>query len=1183
MKRLENISLMSRLWAVMLCATLVLGSCASNSIDTQRVLEPALSLDMDLEELTSGVVEVDNSAKTITFSLTSNSPWVIESDQEWCTLSHSRSSEIGLSADITITLEENVAESVDVATRSGSDADDDADAAVEEEEVSPFAEDRTVNITIYIDNVAKDLVITITQTQRAFIYELDVLPAESNLAINSGSSVEFMLLANSIWSVESDVEWLTFSPASGVGSASYQTVEAITTEMNTTGLDRVATITVTCGDLSESFEVSQNGFGLSFMGDTAFTALAVGDSFSGIEVYSTTDEWEVECDTEGVVVMVDDNMVAVDLPWNSLFMTRYITLSLKSGDNVGSNTVVIEQPMHSYGYSFGALEGADYTTYNADGSATISHTLVQARFITPMQLSVGTYVWKIRDLVKDDSTCISINFQDSAVINCEIYGVGEKNFLTTNGGGQWAQTFFALDDSNYSSALGEIMLTIFPTSDDVMEVNLYLDGVNVLSTERLNWLESSPQLLYFGLRYNGNTTNKVTFESFYFREYDATVDGGSGSNPDINLSFATTSTSVDTAGETITLNVSTDLSDWSVTSNVDIDGLTITENTSNGTVEVVVPANTSVEARTITLSIASDSEGKGTNTCVISQDGVALEFDFAAGNDTTISAAGGDVTLSVDANVSDWTVSADLDGVTFGSIDYTANTVVANIPVNALAADRDIKFTIATTSAGGASKTHTLAQEAADVVLKFADGNIDAISSKGGDITLAVTANVSDWTIDCNVAGVTYGAIDYTANTVVVTIPVNSESSDVVYAFTISTSVDSTEATFEVTQAAQGVELEFEDADDITLTDGAAVTKTIDVYASGVGEWTAKCDDADVTIGSYDYDAGTFEVAIPANNSYADRTVVITLYSETDVEYASLNILQPAGASFAVDFVDSITSIAANGETQTLSVTTSSIASGDKWVVACDHVGVSAVNNGDDTATVKFTRNPYFFTSARTFDLYLTSESDPTIVGGKIEGISQDPITYSTSFPGAGSSREVNEETGAVKITFEGGLQARLSDASNKYGLGTYTMRVSDIDKAGTAAINIQLLTTDATKFFNLEIQGNYGSGSNRNYLSINAGSGAVFTYIDLLNSNQGLYDAMEELTLSVLPKDGDATTVVASVLINGTQVVSTEIDDWVSALGDAFTPYIGLRLASAVDDVSVMTIDSFVIEPYEN
>ncbi len=160
-------------------------------------------------------INVETPAGTADVMVTSNAPWTVSTDSEWCTVTPEGVGD-GI---ITIQYTENI-----------------------------MADERTALINVDVEGLPQSV---ITLTQAAAVAVLAIEPALAEVPAQSGST-DFNVTANFEYTATSDAEWLTV-PESGTGSG----ILAADYEENLTLSERSAMITLQGHDLSQQASVIQ--------------------------------------------------------------------------------------------------------------------------------------------------------------------------------------------------------------------------------------------------------------------------------------------------------------------------------------------------------------------------------------------------------------------------------------------------------------------------------------------------------------------------------------------------------------------------------------------------------------------------------------------------------------------------------------------------------------------------------------------------------------------------------------------------------------------------------------------------------------------------------------------------------------------------------------------------------------
>lgn len=236
-------------------------ACQQYKIDTQMTPEKAAaSIRMECDALSTYTLPAANPG-TVAFSVSANTPWTItrSAGADWCTVTPSSSAASALISDVVVSFEDNTT-----------------------------AEDRSVILTLKGENVSLPKTITITQLREGALY---VTPIAGDYAA-TGGPLKFTILTNEAWSVRSDVSWLSFNRENGQPDPEGRRITIIATADPSHVLERSATITVTAGDVEESFDVAQKAvFSVSAFED-AFAAAGSAQAF----VLRTDLPWSVSAD-----------------------------------------------------------------------------------------------------------------------------------------------------------------------------------------------------------------------------------------------------------------------------------------------------------------------------------------------------------------------------------------------------------------------------------------------------------------------------------------------------------------------------------------------------------------------------------------------------------------------------------------------------------------------------------------------------------------------------------------------------------------------------------------------------------------------------------------------------------------------------------------------------------------------
>lgn len=296
---------------------LMAAGCTLDDIDTQMTDEEALaSIRLECDALESYTVPAER-GKTLSFRVSATTPWSIEvpSDAAWLTVSPLSSAVSSLSEDITVK------------------------AAPNEGFVN-----RTAVLTVSGKNTDKKYQVTVTQLRSG---QLVVEPVAGEFA-KTGGQLPFTIGSNNAWKVEAADPWLTFSQDSGESDGTPRTVTVQAVAAVNKAIVRKTTVTVASGELTASFEVTQQGETLEFEPlDSPSVDRKGGELLLAV---NATLDWRVETDNPAFTAeKTADGKVKVSAPWNNRFAPRTARITLKPvADDLGevSNSIEVTQAVN---------------------------------------------------------------------------------------------------------------------------------------------------------------------------------------------------------------------------------------------------------------------------------------------------------------------------------------------------------------------------------------------------------------------------------------------------------------------------------------------------------------------------------------------------------------------------------------------------------------------------------------------------------------------------------------------------------------------------------------------------------------------------------------------------------------------------------------------------------------------
>lgn len=286
MKKLYSNTLMQFILALYIFS---FTACQEFDIDSQ----PEGPLNIQIDALDAYTV-LATSPSNIVFNISSNTPWTITSNKQWCTPSPAMSAASSLVSEIVVTMENN-----------------------------PEKQSRTATLTIKGEGLENDKVITITQASKE---ELQIIPYDE-LVPTIGGTISFDIISNKPWKVIPSSQFISnIDKTSGEGNADGAKETITITIPANSGAMRHADVTIKTDFEEKSFTITQNGLFIEPENAEELTnELDGGITEKTIKINSNV-EWEVKvpeefktwlnAETDG------DNLRLMTTTYNNLFIPR---------------------------------------------------------------------------------------------------------------------------------------------------------------------------------------------------------------------------------------------------------------------------------------------------------------------------------------------------------------------------------------------------------------------------------------------------------------------------------------------------------------------------------------------------------------------------------------------------------------------------------------------------------------------------------------------------------------------------------------------------------------------------------------------------------------------------------------------------------------------------------------------
>lgn len=413
-----------------------LTSCQEFEINSQGTFPPKMEVDAQPE-----YTVLAKSPRAIVFNVSSNTPWTITSDQNWCIPTPALSSAGSLVAEITVNVEENVLE-----------------------------KNRIANLTITAEGIDTPVKVIIKQDAKG---KLAVQPVDDPLP-SEGGTATFTINSNKAWTVTSSNQWLTFSKEDGTGTGEKETITVIASANS--GMRRTATVTVSNGLDETTFEVIQNGIILAFveLDETPFDGNQDKET-KRYEVLSNID-WEVSTDAEWLEVTKNGDGIIATTQSEVYFTTRTAHIMLTAADKTLSlEPTVLEVKQAGGTYIFNGLGcSANETT----GAVSFDEPTGNgnSRYYINKRRKLAIHEWTFSDIEVVDNRCLNMNCVEPPIPSWNFWlGTGANPWtFKYRGGTMNSNTVCEPFDVNSLKALKVENNYVDPSDRTKMNIKIYI-------------------------------------------------------------------------------------------------------------------------------------------------------------------------------------------------------------------------------------------------------------------------------------------------------------------------------------------------------------------------------------------------------------------------------------------------------------------------------------------------------------------------------------------------------------------------------------------------------------------------------------------------------------------------------------------------------------------------------------
>ena len=363
-------------------------ACQEYKIDSQP--EAPLALQVDAQDTYTLLA---TSPSKIVFNVSANTPWTIESDQQWCVPSPAMSAASALVSEIIVTTEDN------------------------NERTS-----RTATLTVSAEGVAESVVITIVQASKE---NLVVIPYDGTVGTDGGT-FSFTIVSNKPWEIIPSTAFISnIDKKSGEGKEGTEEEVVTVTVPANTGSTRRGTLTVQTEYDSYSFEVVQSGFLLELAGVPSTNVISLegeGLATEFITEVNTNLDWKAQVPAEysdWLAVEREGNSIKVLAKMNNRMTVRkgqFLLTTATPMDGFEGVVYYVEQPTNLF-------------TLGSDTEAVFDETTGSVK----LKLAKGKEHLTTNDMVNIAKGRVVVEFENYIIGGSATY-LGFQ-FTTKDGGG----------------------------------------------------------------------------------------------------------------------------------------------------------------------------------------------------------------------------------------------------------------------------------------------------------------------------------------------------------------------------------------------------------------------------------------------------------------------------------------------------------------------------------------------------------------------------------------------------------------------------------------------------------------------------------------------------------------------------------------------------------------------------
>lgn len=438
MKKLYRSTLMQLIFA--LC-TFSFVACQEYGIDSQP--EAPINIQIDAMDAYTALA---TSPSNIVINVSSNTPWTVTSDQQWCVPTPASSATSSLVSEISVKLESNAT-----------------------------AHQRVAKLTIQAEGIAEKRVIAITQVSKE---DLVVVPYDK-IVPTEGKAISFSIVSNKPWKIIPSTQFLeAIDKTSGDGKESGEKEIITITIPENSAARRNGTITVKTDFQEQVFTITQDGVVIEQEEPSESGTIDFNWSQTEKTIKIRSNKvWKVKVPKEyadwlGAEKLNDSELKVTLLKQNNLMVTRKGKLMLATVDIIPGFEDVAFEITQKPAVSFNGLldQATGYVKVSTTGNGVI----------TNYSLKKGHLAFEFESLhLLGDSRLFFNMYPNAGNTNFNLNLRAEKNCEFTCGGTgfSWEQRTFLLtrEELNAIRKL-DIFVEDDPENVGKLRIRLAIDG-----------------------------------------------------------------------------------------------------------------------------------------------------------------------------------------------------------------------------------------------------------------------------------------------------------------------------------------------------------------------------------------------------------------------------------------------------------------------------------------------------------------------------------------------------------------------------------------------------------------------------------------------------------------------------------------------------------------------------------